>query len=182
MRAALCAALALALFTAPAAARDRGFVWPWEFQAPAAKPHHHHRAHVKHAKRVKTARRHPVGHGAALDGGSLVARAARYIGTNPTGWARVWCGRFMAMIAPRAAAHVRNPNLARAWAALPRVGPRVGAIVVLSRRGGPQAGHVGVVKGFTRHGDPIVISGNHNRVVGVGVYPRSRVVAYVAAL
>jgi hypothetical protein len=32
---------------------------------------------------------------------------------------------------------------------------------------------------FTAKGDPIVISGNHGGRVGEGVYPRSRVLAYV---
>ncbi|WP_334478131.1 hypothetical protein [Bradyrhizobium algeriense] len=45
------------------------------------------------------------------------------------------------------------------------------------RRGG---GHVGLVSGFTPAGDPIVISGNHGRVVGEGVYPRSRIIAHVS--
>src|SRR5262245_46481757 len=31
----------------------------------------------------------------------LATRAGRYLGGNPTGWARVWCGVFMRMIVPR---------------------------------------------------------------------------------
>lgn len=108
--------------------------------------------------------------------GDLVAKARAYLGTNPTGWSRVWCGKFMAMIAPEAARRISNPNLARAWADLPRTAPRVGAIVVLSRGKG---GHVGVVAGFEPSGNPIVISGNHNRRVGIGRYSRNRVIAYV---
>jgi hypothetical protein len=45
----------------------------------------------------------------------------------------------------------------------------------MSRRGG---GHVGVVSGIDANGDPIVISGNHNRKVAEAVYPRHRVYAY----
>jgi uncharacterized protein (TIGR02594 family) len=105
----------------------------------------------------------------------LIARARRYLGTNPTGWRHVWCGRFMAMIAPRAASQIDNPNLARNWARLPHTSARVGAIAVLTRRGG---GHVGVVAGF-RGGNPILISGNHGHRVGIGVYPARRVIAYV---
>ena len=107
----------------------------------------------------------------------LVDRARSYIGTNPTGWRHVWCGRFMAMVAPDAAARVRNPNLARAWASLPHTSPHVGAIAVLSR--GRRGGHVGVVSGFDARGNPIIISGNHGRSVGEGVYRASRVIAYV---
>lgn len=110
---------------------------------------------------------------------SLVAKARSYIGTNPTGRQSLWCAAFMALIAPRAARRVKNPNWARDWAALPHVPAQVGAIVVLTR--GKGGGHVGVVSGFKGE-NPIVISGNHNRVVGEGVYPKSRVIAYVAAL
>ena len=55
-------------------------------------------------------------------------------------------------------------------------GPQVGVIAVLSRRGG---GHVGVVSGVDAKGNPVLISGNHGRRVGEGVYLQSRVVAYV---
>lgn len=82
----------------------------------------------------------------------------------------------MAMIAPDSARRIRNPNMARSWAELPHTGPQVGAIAVLSRRGG---GHVGVVTGFEANGDPIIISGNHGRRVGEGVYSKHRIVAYV---
>lgn len=111
--------------------------------------------------------------------GSLVDRARHYLGTNPTGKRSLWCGRFMALIAPAAAAKVKNPDMARDWASLHRVPPQVGAIAVMSR--GKRGGHVGVVTGFDANGNPIVVSGNHNNTVGEGVYPRSRVIAYVGA-
>lgn len=107
----------------------------------------------------------------------LVLAARAYIGSNPTGWRRLWCARFMAMLVPIAAAKVRNPNLARDWAALEKTEPKVGAIVVLSRGRG---GHIGVVSGFDKRGNPIVISGNHGGKVGEGTYPRHRVIAWVA--
>jgi hypothetical protein len=47
----------------------------------------------------------------------------------------------------------------------------------MTRRGG--GGHVGVVSGIDRRGNPIVVSGNHGRRVAESVYPRSRVYAYV---
>lgn len=111
-------------------------------------------------------------------GGDLVARARACLGTNPTGWRDLWCARFMAMIAPAAAARVKNPNWARDWAALPHVPPQVGAVAVIARGKG---GHVGVVTGFDRRGNPIIVSGNHDGAVGEGAYPRGRVIAYVSA-
>ena len=56
-------------------------------------------------------------------------------------------------------------------------GPQIGAIAVMTR--GPRGGHVGVVSGVDADGNPIVISGNHNRTVAEAVYPRGRVYAYV---
>ena len=44
---------------------------------------------------------------------------------------------------------------------------------------GKNGGHVGVVSGIDPHGNPVIISGNHGHRVGEGVYPRSRVIAYV---
>ena len=55
-------------------------------------------------------------------------------------------------------------------------GPQVGAIAVMGRRGG---GHVGVVSGVDPNGNPIVVSGNHNRTVAELVYPAGRISAYV---
>jgi hypothetical protein len=55
--------------------------------------------------------------------------------------------------------------------------PRIGAIAVLTR--GKRGGHVGVVSGIDKNGNPIIISGNHNKRVGEAIYPRRRVIAYV---
>lgn len=157
-----------------------------EQRVTPAKRHVVRKHHPRRVARAHKPRRHAVARAvvatvtitAAAEQSSLVARARQYLGTNPTGWRARWCGRFMAMIAPKAARRVRNPNLARDWASLPRTSPRVGAIAVLSRKGG---GHVGVVVGFQRNGNPILISGNHGRRVGTGTYPRARVIAYVTA-
>jgi hypothetical protein len=46
----------------------------------------------------------------------------------------------------------------------------------MGRRGG---GHVGVVSGIDPNGNPIIVSGNHNRTVAEAVYPRGRIRAYV---
>jgi uncharacterized protein (TIGR02594 family) len=45
-------------------------------------------------------------------------------------------------------------------------------------RRGKRRGHVGVVRDYDAAGNPIVVSGNHGRVVGEGVYSRRRVMAY----
>lgn len=110
-------------------------------------------------------------------GGSLVAEARKYLGTNPTGRGSLWCGAFMDMVLKRTG-HEGGGNLASAYARYgTRVsGPQVGAIAVMGRKGG---GHVGVVSGIDPNGNPIIVSGNHNRTVAESVYPRGRIYAYV---
>jgi uncharacterized protein (TIGR02594 family) len=110
-------------------------------------------------------------------GGDLVSEARRYIGGNPTGRNSLWCGAFMDMVLKKTG-HKGGGNLARAYASYGhRVsGPQVGAIAVMTRRGG---GHVGVVSGIDSSGNPIIISGNHNDKVEEAVYPRGRIIAYV---
>jgi uncharacterized protein (TIGR02594 family) len=108
---------------------------------------------------------------------SLVSEARKYIGTNPTGRGSLWCGAFMDLVLKRTG-HRGGGNLAKGYANYgTRVsGPQVGAIAVLTRRGG---GHVGVVSGVDPNGNPIIVSGNHNRTVAESVYPAGRVTAYV---
>lgn len=106
----------------------------------------------------------------------LIKTARQYLGTNPTGWHSLWCGKFMSMIAPQAAKRIPNPNIARNWAKLPHTTARIGAILITSRYGG---GHVGVVIGFDKYGNPITISGNHGHKVGIGKYAKNRILAYV---
>jgi uncharacterized protein (TIGR02594 family) len=107
----------------------------------------------------------------------LVAEARKYIGTNPTGRGSLWCGAFMDLVLKRTG-HPGGGNLASAYAGYgTRVaGPQVGAIAVMGRRGG---GHVGVVSGIDPNGNPIIVSGNHNRTVAESVYPAGRIHAYV---
>jgi uncharacterized protein (TIGR02594 family) len=109
---------------------------------------------------------------------ALVAEARRWIGTNPTGMARLWCARFMNFVLARVGHRGTGSDLAMSFRHYGRriTGPQIGAIAVLSRRGG---GHVGVVSGFDARGNPIIISGNHGRRVGEGRYQRARIVAYV---
>jgi uncharacterized protein (TIGR02594 family) len=104
---------------------------------------------------------------------SLVSEARKYIGGNPTGRGSQWCGAFMDLVLKRTG-HNGGGNLARAYAKYgTRVsGPQVGAIAVMNH-------HVGVVSGVDSNGNPIIVSGNHNRTVAESVYPRGRIMAYV---
>lgn len=110
---------------------------------------------------------------------ALVAEARKYMGTNPTDRKRLWCATFMNFVLAKLGYAGTNSDAAKSFAYYGRriSEPRVGAIAVLTR--GRRGGHVGVVSGIDSKGDPIIISGNHNRTVGEGVYPRSRVIAYV---
>lgn len=115
--------------------------------------------------------------GASFGSSGLVSTARSYLGTNPTSRRTLWCGAFMDLVL-RKTGHAGGGNLAKAYASYgQRVsGPQVGAIAVMNRKGG---GHVGVVSGIDANGNPIIISGNHNRTVAESVYPRQRITAYV---
>ena len=110
---------------------------------------------------------------------NLVNEARRWIGTNPTGWERVWCARFMNFVLRRAGYEGTGSDAASSFASYGRRiwWPQEGAIAVMTR--GKSGGHVGVVTGVADDGKIIVISGNHNKRVGVGHYPRERIYAYV---
>ncbi len=128
-------------------------------------------------RRARATRSHTGDAFGGYTSNSLVAEARKYLGTNPTGRGSLWCGAFMDLVLKRTG-HAGGGNLARAYASYgSRVsGPRVGAIAVMRRGGG---GHVGVVSGIDPNGNPIIVSGNHNRTVAEAVYPRSRITAYV---
>ncbi len=115
----------------------------------------------------------------SFNSSTIVAEARRYLGTNPTGMARLWCARFMNFVLERTGHRGTGSNLARSFASYGQriSGPQVGAIAVMSR--GRNGGHVGVVSGIDESGNPIIISGNHNRVVAEVAYPRGRIYAYV---
>lgn len=120
----------------------------------------------------------PAVSGLSFGGGGLVSVARGYLGTNPTGKASLWCGNFMNLVLERSGLRPSSSNTARSFASYGRriPGPQVGAIAVMGRRGG---GHVGIVTGIDPNGNPILISGNHNRTVAESVYPRGRIYAYV---
>src|SRR6476661_1189371 len=145
--------------------------------AASARPLHHHRHHSHHrAVQISTAAAAASLLG-GLSGNSLVADARRYIGTNPTGRSSLWCGAFMDKVL-KDAGLPGGGNLALGYLHYGHriAGPQVGAIAVMGRRRG---GHVGVVSGLDPNGNPIIVSGNHNRTVAESVYPRGRIIAYV---
>lgn len=112
-------------------------------------------------------------------GSGLVAEARRYLGGNPTGRSSLWCANFMNLVLQRSGYRTTGSNMARSFASYGRrvSGPQVGAIAVMSR--GKRGGHVGVVSGIDKNGNPIVISGNHGGRVAEAVYSRGRIYAYV---
>lgn len=179
--------LAVVAFAMPASAR------PYHRAGHHAHVHHYkHHYHVRrhygyrhawrtHAREWRNANAALAPKSVSSDGGlisNIVAEARRYIGGNPTGRSRLWCARFMNMVLKRAGHKGTGSDMARSFAHYGQKvsGPQVGAIAVMTRRGG---GHVGVVSGIDRRGNPIVVSGNHGRRVAESVYPRSRVYAYV---
>ena len=85
----------------------------------------------------------------------------------------------MNLVLQRSGHRQSGSNTARSFASYGTrlSGPQVGAIAVMSR--GKRGGHVGVVSGIDPSGNPIIISGNHNRRVAESVYPRGRIFAYV---
>ncbi len=112
-------------------------------------------------------------------GSRIVAEARRWIGTNPTTRATLWCARFMNFVLARVGVPGTESDWAKSFASYgkPLEKPEVGAIAVMSRKGG---GHVGVVSGFDKDGDPIIISGNYSHRVAEAVYSRGRIFAYVS--
>jgi uncharacterized protein (TIGR02594 family) len=108
----------------------------------------------------------------------VVARARQFIGqtAHQVGVrSTLWCSAFLRKVTGASGVD----DTALSWERHQHVAPQVGAVVTMGRRGG---GHVGVVSGFTKSGDPIVISGNGaGRRVTEHAYPRSRIRAWVSA-
>ncbi len=80
------------------------------------------------------------------------------MGTNPTGRKKLWwCATFMNMVLAKVGYAGTNSDAARSFAYYGRriSVPRIGAIVVLRR--GKRGGHVGVVSGVDKNGNPIII-------------------------
>ncbi len=93
---------------------------------------------------------------------------------------QLWCADFMNFVINKAGAKGTKSRAARSFLDFGKKldGPRVGAIAIMSR-GGPNTGHVGVVRGTDGEGNPIVVSGNHGLTVRQAVYPKAKILAYV---
>src|SRR5262249_34827671 len=112
-----------------------------------------------------------------LLGIDLVKLARAQIGKGAIyGRQELWCARFVNWLLEHAGYRGTGSDAAKSFLRFPHTSARVGAIVVLTRKGG---GHVGIVSGFDRAGNPVLISGNHGHRVYEARYPRSRVLAYV---
>jgi hypothetical protein len=81
-----------------------------------------------------------------------------------------WCSDFLIHVYHSSGVDSR----AISWLNRPHVSPQVGAIAVMRH-------HVGIVEGFDANGNVILLSGNHNRKVDVGTYPRGRIIAFVSS-
>lgn len=121
----------------------------------------------------------PISLSARMSMPALVAEARKYMGTNPTMRSKLWCATFMNFVLAKVGYAGTNSDAAKSFAYYGRRinEPQIGAIAVLTR--GKRGGHVGVVSGIDTSGNPIIISGNHNKRVGEAVYARKRVIAYV---
>jgi hypothetical protein len=191
----LCAAAAaLALFVASADAAARPgvyyrtkcvglYCWPMAEPTP-----HRHAAPPRGRRHIEARRLRPrlrdasasTMHGVGMypderwsrqSGSAPVAVARRYLGGNPTGWARAWCGAFMRLVM-RAAGYPDLPSgdLAAAWTRYGRPSPpQPGAVVVWPH-------HVGLITALHGGGLATVISGNDGRRVRERVLSIARAV------
>mgnify|MGYP006273664977 CR=1 FL=1 len=110
----------------------------------------------------------------AASSGDPISTAMQYLGKNARQLGlppALWCADFMNMIFGgrdrRAVSYAKRGTPAQHGC--------VGCVAVTKRKGG---GHVGIVKGYDSKGNPILISGNHGRKVGVGKYAKKAVIAY----
>ena len=110
----------------------------------------------------------------ALAAGNPVAKASNYIGKTAGQLglpSRLWCADFMNMLFGgkdrRAVSYAKR--------GFPAAHGCVNCVAVTKRKGGH---HVGIVKGYDAKGNPILISGNYGRKVGVGKYPKHAVLTY----
>jgi uncharacterized protein (TIGR02594 family) len=159
--------------------------------AKSHRGYHHvsiHGLHIAHHQGAhRHVSRHTLGRTAMAPGpqeeaaglSGLASVMARYLGTNPTGWAHNWCGVGLAMVA-RAAGLTPPAGYALAlnWRHFgrPASGPAPGVVMVMGRGGGH--GHVAVVTEVLGNGLVRTISANHGRRVAYGDYPISRAIAW----
>jgi len=141
-------------------------------------------ANVEPLETISRSRAEAADQAAQVPGGaSILLEALRYRGANAKQLglpAQLWCADFMNYVIKKAGAKGTHSRAARSFLEFGKKldGPRVGAIAIL-RRGGPQNGHVGVVRGTDGQGNPILISGNSGNMVRQSAYPKEKVLAYV---
>lgn len=144
-----------------------------------ARPRRHHHHHHRHYA-VQTYQPEPsfwegfrdnvyAGNNALEKARTYLGDTAREVGVR----SNLWCSAFLRKVT--GAQDVNDTALS--WERHKHVAPQVGAVVTMRRKGG---GHVGIVSGFTRRGDPVVISGNHGGRVREAVYPRERIRSWVS--
>ena len=149
---AMCSA-AVAVTSSPASARSHHGAARY---AHGRHAHHHAWRHVRHVRHFARATRsersiamlrHPrfarvqasvapdaTAAATTVSGGSdLVSEARRYLGTNPTSRASLWCARFMNMVLEHTGHHGAGSDMANSFARYgQRVsGPQVGAIATI---------------------------------------------------
>jgi uncharacterized protein (TIGR02594 family) len=155
--------------------------------------HYHARQHARrgHVAKRRYVRARRGGEPTGLASGSagvsfgvtaIVDEARRFLGNTARQLglpSSLWCADFMNYALKKAGKHGTGSRMASSFASYGKrvPGPRVGAIAVMSR--GKRGGHVGVVSGIDKRGNPIVISGNHGRKVAEASYSRKRIYAYV---
>lgn len=84
----------------------------------------------------------------------------------------LWCADFMNMLLGRPGGDRRALSYVR-YGTPAAYGCTDCIAVVRSHRW-----HVGVVKTYDANGNPVIVSGNHGRRVGIGAYPRRSVLTY----
>jgi uncharacterized protein (TIGR02594 family) len=163
---------------------------------------HHHVQRGRHAHGRRTARRahaakrryararrdegatHLASGAAGVSFGmtAIVDEARRFLGNTARQLglpSSLWCADFMNYALKKAGKSGTGSRMASSFASYGKrvSGPQVGAIAVMSR--GRRGGHVGIVSGIDKSGNPILISGNHGRKVAEALYSRKRIYAYV---
>lgn len=160
---------------APAPAPSFSFFSIFQPEAPHAARVLRHASPSRRHRASRVSRAH-----AAVSGDSdrsVVSTARSQIGNGPVyGRRTLWCARFLNWVLEQTGHKGTGSDMAESFASLPHTDLHVGAIAVMSRRGG---GHVGIVSAISPEGNPIIISGNHRHHVAEAEYPRRRHITYV---
>lgn len=114
----------------------------------------------------------------------LVRIARRHLGKRASDLGlprRLWCGDFANLVRREAGLKAVPSRLARAQASIGRrlSSPRVGAIAVISRRGGRMAGHTGIIAAFDASTLTLVSGNSIGRRVAEETVSMSRLIAVV---